>query len=105
MFNTRFVSHTRLCDVQEERNESFVSKRVGRARPGTMDDDDASHDDDDDGRIAASNRDGDRSIDSRDDSNSNSNSNRGGIHSFIRLGFGGEATERTNRRRGREERW
>ena len=25
-------------------------------------------------------------------------------HSFIRLGFGGEATERTNRRRGREER-
>ena len=70
-----------------------------------MDDDDASHDDDDDGRIAASNRDGDRSIDSRDDSNSNSNSNRGGIHSFIRLGFGGEATERTNRRRGREERW
>ena len=60
--------------------------RVGRARPGTMDDDDASHDDeDDDGRIATANRDGDRSIDSRDDSNSNSNSdsNRVGIHSFV----------------------
>ena len=40
-----------------------------------MDDDDASHDDeDDDGRIATANRDGDRSIDSRDDSNSNSDS-------------------------------
>jgi len=51
-----------------------------------MDDDDASHDDDDDdGRIATANRDGDRSIDSRDDSNSNSDSdsNRVGIHSFV----------------------